>query len=329
VAPLSEQAAAQEQQPTADPPGDDSLALLQGNAPAGPPGWVKFDHSDEPLANSVIYAVQGDRTPAGQCHFSGSEVAGSSELPVVERSLAINYEQCAMLLERGNPLEEKPPPPGWETSSESAESGPGSSGSQVPSGSQGLVGPQVSVGAQPSNTNLTDAPTVPFAGTCCFHSGYQRGGSVQNYKSGNVQKWAYHKTYWQDPPGIDVNSIEVQIDWTSSGACANLGNPTRFHAKWGWFSPSGWSKQTSSYNFNLGCEYVTSLASAKYFNGAFCFNEDIWSHYDSTSITGLDDGRYDMTWDTWLESNSALCAGLLSFGRRHGYFDPCCWEQAH
>ena len=275
-----------------------STSLPAEESDAEESDWVGFDYDYE-LKNSVTFILRG-QIEDGACHFTGSGDIHNAN-PMEERSVSINLVDCVMLMERGEPPAVRVlPDEGWETASET------------------LVHERAPLSGQ----------TGGEAATCCFQAGSQTGGVRQDYSDGaTVRKFAYHKTYWEDPPQLDVNSVESQIDWTSDGTCANLGR-TRYRTRWAWRSGTGWSRQSKSHSGERACNYATTVSKAKYFNGVFCTGQDIWAHYDgSVSITGLSNGRYSMTWDVWLESDSALCSALLSFHRKYGYFTS--WPENH
>lgn len=289
--------AAPDQQPEArkaEPP-----PLPEGAIDAN--GWAHFEF-DYQLQNPMVFELTGELVD-GRCHFYGDSDT-YSDRPIEERSLAINPAQCTMIMERG----------------------------EIPSDRMATVQADVATesDAQESvdpEAVLAESIAAGDDNTGWFNSGNSTGGTAQNYKNGNVRKYAYHKVYFEDPPQADVNSVETQVDWTSNGSCANLGT-TRYRTNWGWITGTGWSRQTHSRNGSRACGYASEVSTAKYFNGIFCTGRNIWAHYDGVvSITGRPDGRYAMSWDTWLETNSALCGGLLSFHRSHGYFST--WPQNH
>lgn len=88
---------------------------------------------------------------------------------------------------------------------------------------------------------------------------------------------ARHKTYYEDPPGIDVNSAETHVTWTYSGGCVTSSRD--HYTVYGWYSPSGWRKDSSSTTSYRYCGYARTTSNSYFFNGAFCFGIDTRTQY--------------------------------------------------
>ena len=126
---------------------------------------------------------------------------------------------------------------------------------------------------------------------------------------------AWHKTYYEDPLTIDVNSARTNVTWTYSGGCvqSSWGHTTNY----GWFTPTGWYKVLSSTTSGRNCSYARTTSYSTFGNWPFC-SPSIFTtaKYAPNEIKGRWDGAYVMRWDA---TKSGDCAYLLSFHRRHGY----------
>lgn len=125
---------------------------------------------------------------------------------------------------------------------------------------------------------------------------------------------ARHKTYYEDPPGLDVNSAETNVTWTYSGGCVTSSRD--HYAYYGWLAGSGWRKDSSRESAARFCEYARTTSHSYFFNGAFCVGIDTRTQYAPNEIKGQSNGTYYMKWSA---SKSGGCTSLLSFHRTHGY----------
>lgn len=124
-----------------------------------------------------------------------------------------------------------------------------------------------------------------------------------------VHSKGYHKSYFEDPPGIDVNSVQNSVDWVWNGNTVSNGH-CAYH--YGWFSGSGWGLHEN----NFFCRYennqtqVRSSSYAHFKNGVFCFFIDTHTYYNRNNAYGKANG-YLVGQITWRKSGG--CIGLLSF----------------
>lgn len=124
---------------------------------------------------------------------------------------------------------------------------------------------------------------------------------------------AWHKTYYEDPPGIDVNSATTNVSWSWNGSCVT--DSWDHYTTYGWFEQSGWRKDWSSTTAWQGCSYARTTSNSHFFNGAFCVGIDTHTEYVPNQIKGEENGYYTMTWDA---NKWGGCNWLLSFHRSWG-----------
>lgn len=106
------------------------------------------------------------------------------------------------------------------------------------------------------------------------------------------------KTVYEDPPQIDVNSVKASVSWSTSG-----GNVTASHrqAHWGWYSPSGWSRNSHWWTSSHNSGFAWTSVYGKYKNPIFCLTVDTWTDYDTTNFRGNGNGSSSWWWssDKW------------------------------
>ncbi len=123
---------------------------------------------------------------------------------------------------------------------------------------------------------------------------------------------AWHKTYYEDPASLDVNSAKTNVSWSYNGSCVT--DSWNHVTNYGWYSPSGWRKDWSKTSSWQGCSYARTTSNSNFFNGAFCVGIDTHTEYLPNYIRGEEDGGYYMTWDA---NKWGGCTWLLSFHRSH------------
>jgi hypothetical protein len=120
----------------------------------------------------------------------------------------------------------------------------------------------------------------------------------------------YHKSYYEDPVKLDVNSVRNDVDWYWNGSSVSSGLCSY---SYGWLSGSGWSLKEN----NFFCRYedsqrlLRSSSYAHFRNGVFCFTIDTHTYYDRNNAYGRRDGYL---LGTVSASKSGGCTALLSFG---------------
>jgi hypothetical protein len=118
----------------------------------------------------------------------------------------------------------------------------------------------------------------------------------------------YSKTRFEDPVGIDVNSVKNAVDWVWNGSSVSNGSCSYAY---GWLSGDGWGLHEN----NFFCRYdgsplqLHSSSYVHYKNGIFCIGFDTDTYYNRNNAYGQRNGTLLGTWNT---SKSGPCSGLLS-----------------
>lgn len=301
---LAQEPSAETQSPSTS---DELRALLatlpaeyQKNVTIDDNGWIRYAQR-APLPESTVYTIKGEVVD-GDCHFQSTNGPAVSA-GLVERSIALNPDTCKVVIERGLLT------PELDAYSAGSKTAPAQV--EAPAGSN----------TAPAQAQAPAAPNgdASVMGTCCFRSGNQTGGSNQpldNYR------WAQHRTWWEEPAQQSVGSIRVFVGWKSSSDCAGV-DTSRHRVEWNWLANTGWSLHDDSWSHTNTCAGVSTIASARFSNGVFpaCVGFDAHVHMSSTAISGQASGKYNMSWDSWLESERA-CIELLSWHRSHRYTEP-------
>jgi hypothetical protein len=119
----------------------------------------------------------------------------------------------------------------------------------------------------------------------------------------------YHKSYYEDPVQLDVNSVRNDVDWYWNGSWVSSASCS-YH--YGWLSGSGWGLKEN----NFFCRYensqtqVRSSSYAHFKNGIFCAFIDTHTYYDRNNAYGKYNGYLVGTVSA---SKSGGCTALLSF----------------
>jgi hypothetical protein len=125
-----------------------------------------------------------------------------------------------------------------------------------------------------------------------------------------IQSAGFLKTWWIDPINITVNSVQNSTTWRWSGAghCVTgiLGGQTLT-----WFSPSGWSLVSDSWQNTFNCSATTSASTVLYRNGIFCAFFTTWASYNPNKVQGLQNGTLLGTWNDSVFGT--VCVNLLRF----------------
>ncbi len=116
------------------------------------------------------------------------------------------------------------------------------------------------------------------------------------------------KFNWEDPPQIDVTTTKSSVRWrqTQGSSCLSGAN---FEAHWGWYSPTGWSRETSSWQHDFDCGYASMNTYATYHNSAFCPTAATDTDHYNTFFSGKPNGAWYVQWGA---SKSGGCTNLLS-----------------
>ncbi len=61
---------------------------------------------------------------------------------------------------------------------------------------------------------------------------------------------------------------------------------------WGWYSPTGWSRETSSWQHDFDCGYASMNTYATYHNSAFCPTDATDTDHYNTFFSGKPNGAW-------------------------------------
>ena len=158
--------------------------------------------------------------------------------------------------------------------------------------------------AEPSNTDAAASGNVasqPAAGAPVPVP----GGIVSTL---NVHSAGYMKSWYQDPVGLVVNSVQNGTDWHWTGGCVIA--PVYGSYRYTWFSPSGWSLQGNNWTNVYSCAMSTSSSYVHFHNGIFCLFQSTDTYYNRNTVNGLANGTLAGSIHA---VKSGGCIGLLSF----------------
>jgi hypothetical protein len=231
-----------------------------------------------PLVNAVTATVKGERVAPGTCKYSSSLQLAPGEQAIREDSIAFDDASCTMTVVRGTPAD--PSQPEGAPDATTAESDP-AAWSYKEGGA--------------AATGASSAPGVDSASATTALAAVHSAG--------------YHKSYYEDPVGIDVNSVRNNVNWYWNGSYVYNGYCS-YH--YGWYSTSGWGLKEN----NFFCRYEnsqTQVRSSSYVhfkNGIFCAFIDTHTYYDRNNAYGKYNGYLVGTVSAYKQGG---CTGLLSF----------------
>lgn len=202
------------------------------------------------------------------CQYSGSIVVHPGQTAVEQDEVSENPSTCTMTLVQGTPANV----PGAEAN---------------PAGWSSVTG-----------SSKASGPTATHA--------VRRTSSVARALS--THSAGYSKTRFEDPVGIDVNSVKNSVDWTWNGSTVSAATCSY---NYGWLSGDGWGLHENNFTclYNSGPTQVDSSSYVHYKNGIFCVGFDTDVYYDRNHGIGRANGDLVGTWNT---SKSGPCSGLLS-----------------
>lgn len=121
---------------------------------------------------------------------------------------------------------------------------------------------------------------------------------------GTLATWSGSlKVNVEDPPQIDVTTTKSDITWTSGGSASQTSH-------WGWYSPSGWGRESYDYNHYDGITLASVNTTAHYRNGVFCLTIDTHTYHNQTYFRGDFDGGWYWSYEV---DKSGGCTGLLHY----------------
>jgi len=152
--------------------------------------------------------VKGKRVAPGVCEYASRLELPPGQQAIAEDSLSFDDATCTMVVQRGTPTELSPDDRG-DASGRSSKSG--------------RAAPAAGGGG-------TDAGT--------------RAGARTLARATATHSAGYYKSYFEDPVGIDVNSVRNNVDWYWNGSYVYNGYCSY---SYGWFSASGWSLRENDF----------------------------------------------------------------------------------
>lgn len=116
------------------------------------------------------------------------------------------------------------------------------------------------------------------------------------------------KSYFEDPPRRDVNSVINSTDWYWDRTCVR--SPVYGGRAYDPLEQTGWRLEAQNWQNYYNCTNSVSSSYAHFFNGAFCANVDTHTYYDRNTVRGRKDGYLLGKWD-WRKAGG--CKSLLRF----------------
>lgn len=275
------------------------LLIFAGPAQAGMHGDVMKFPEKYPLKKAKRIAVDGSRVDGSRvstlarvqrrpgCRLpAGSLSLNRGERAVELRQLSLNLRTCRAVFERGVPprsVIEKSAPPKQKAAS---VKGKGTSGSSQRG--QGVLGRGVSAASR-------WYPTMGSAGPA---PGYRYGG--------------YVKAFWEDPAGINVNTVWDGADWNVSPRNRRCIGRNHTWQRYQWYRRSWWRRPVNRSSWtNSICRYVMSGSYARFFNDGFCAGADTFATYDPVRFYGFPNGHETARYRTWV--TGSVCRRALRF----------------
>lgn len=99
----------------------------------------------------------------------------------------------------------------------------------------------------------------------------------------------YAKGYWEDPIGIDVNSVTSHINFRWDGHCVH--NPVTGYTHLGWHSGTGWRRVNDFFGVTADCNLAQNFSYAKFHNGIFCHGASTNTVYNYNEAHGHRNGH--------------------------------------
>lgn len=240
-------------------------------------GQVQTYKQAYPLASSHAYSLHGTKSADGSCAFPGAVPGASSASAPAPLVLAPGQKAVEV---RQTSLDES-------TCTTTMQQGtPPASALQSPSANamQEKSGP--AAGATASGLSATAA----------------RAAAANRYSKG------YVTTFFEDPVNIDVTKVNDGIAFNYNGTCVTYGSQA--YDYYG-YTTSGWGLNGDNFRTSTTCDLEAASSYALFANGAFCFPNRCYNHYNRTSIHGHRDGYLYGFWNSNCDGD-ARC-GLLTF----------------
>lgn len=259
-------------------------------APGALAQGVQTYHQKYALSNSRAYILHGTKMADGACRFAGPQpgIRSTSSTPrpaplmlsrgqsaVEVRESFFDRSNCTATMEQGTP--------------------PASAlhASALPSN-----------GTQQQSRRSLETPASGQAATAArarTRSHRPRAVAADLYSAG------YLNTAYDDPWFIDVNYVHVSIGYNYKYGCVTAGSEGY---NLSWYTSSGWYLAGSNWATSNTCTLEASSIYALFGNGAFCYPNTCYSHYNRTSIHGHRDGNLYGFWNSWCDGD-ARCDRLV------------------
>jgi hypothetical protein len=121
-----------------------------------------------------------------------------------------------------------------------------------------------------------------------------------------VRSAGYLRSYYEDPPRLDVNAVTNSTTWTWNGS--SVSSPYGGY-RYEWLAASGWRRLENNWQ-NTYSSYQTTVSSYVHFkNTTFC-GFTTHTYYDRNTVHGRRDGYLVGEWNA---RKVGTCSGLLSF----------------
>ena len=124
------------------------------------------------------------------------------------------------------------------------------------------------------------------------------------------------KVNYEDWPQIDVTTTKSTVRWRQNQGASCLAG-ANFDAHWGWYSPSGWRRDTASWQHDFECGFASMNTYGTYSNSEFCPTGTTYTDHYNTFYQGRPNGGWYAQWGS---DKSGGCAWMLS--REHIIVHP-------
>jgi hypothetical protein len=110
----------------------------------------------------------------------------------------------------------------------------------------------------------------------------------------------------EDPPQIDVTTTKSYLTWSTDDVYLYSDHK----AEWGWFTGSGWGRESYNWTHDNNGWYAYTDTTAHYRNGVFCLTIDTHTYHNQTYFEGWYDGYWYWSYQV---DKSGGCTDLLHY----------------
>ena len=252
-------------------PGNGNVLVQSSGASITQDGdWIRWDYPNSLDATSrQVTIYQGKKNSQGGCSYSGEDT--------------VEYQSTRRLVTVERQIAEQPGLCLMMT--ESAEY-------QISQALEdGLLEPSdLASPTGPGNIGNDDRS----GSTLILESHYTYNGSI--------------KSYYEDPPQLDVNSIHTKLSWTKNSRCITAAHGSSSPS---WIEESGWQRIKYTYTEEAPtCYEAWRSAFGQFKNPYFCVTIDTWTEL-TAQYRAWNNGRSGTA--TWRSDKWGGCTFLLSF----------------